>query len=175
MDSNELIKAYGGILPSRGELRKAALFGATEEQRQIANQLLKLMPRVDPNKPVEWEDSPWNPRNQPTLEEMQFSPTGRLTLKMLNNSSLPKEIQAKADDPAGVLTPVGEPVAAEAPSTPEVEPVNEHLAALNWPPKPKAPEDDGQPHRWQAARPSTSSRDQTPLADSDLDSNKPIY
>jgi hypothetical protein len=177
MDQSGLIKAYGGILPSRGELRRAALFGVTEEERQTANQLLRLLPKPDPNKPVEWRDSPWNPVNIPTLEEMKLSPTGRSTLALFADT--PKESKTKSAEPQATVAP--EPAAGEQPAPPEPEPVNEYMAKLNWPPVQQQPakdpvDDKTVPHKWQAAKPSSPSRDQQPLPpDGDYSSNQPLY
>jgi hypothetical protein len=159
------------------------MWGATESERQIANELQKLLPKVDPNKPVEWEDSPWNPRNQPTLEEMTNSLVGQQTLAMF--ASCPK-IGEGADDPKlDASAPELPATDAQAPQDkPVPEPVaetpNEYMAKLNWPPRPsppppKPPEADDTPHKWQAARPSTPDTSLRPLAADDYSNNSPIY
>src|SRR5260370_30997359 len=96
MQNEELLKADGNILGSRGEVRKAAMWGATEAEREIANALLKLMPTPNPNKSVEWADSPWNPKNAPSLEEMTNSLIGQQTLAMFAECP---EVGEGADDP----------------------------------------------------------------------------
>jgi hypothetical protein len=173
---NEDLGRYQNMLPSRAVLARLSLFGTDEETRASANAILKALPPMNEKERREYYDETWRLAGLPSEEDMLKSPVGLATLEMLKNSSLPKEIQ-KAE-PEGNVAP--EPAAGAEQTSPAVEPVNPHLAALNWPPKasppPKAPEDDGQRHLWQAAQPSKPDTSQRPISDWDSpDSRETLY
>jgi hypothetical protein len=174
-DADELLKKYKGILPSRGQLRRKALFG-TEEQRATANRLLRLLPKSDPSK-EDWQDSAWSWNLTP--EELSQSPAGQFILDNCGPSSLDSD---KVAEPEGNVAPEPEPAAGEQTIPPAIPDggVNDYLKKLAWPPKstpkPKAPEEGGVKHLWQAAKPTPPSKDQQFLPpDGDYSSNSPIY
>jgi hypothetical protein len=180
MDENQrYLKKYGSVIPCRARLSHESMFAPTQEQRDAANALLKLLPEPDPNKPVPWAESAWNPVNAPYYTAWEQSPAGKLTLEMIRNSSV--------DGRKGDETPMVNAAAPESPVTnaspPAIEDdgINEHLKRLDWPPRPsppppKPPEDDDMPHKWQAARPSTPDKSLRPLPpDENFSNNDPIY
>jgi hypothetical protein len=175
------LEKYQAAIPSRAKLSMEVLFGTSQEQRDAAQALLDALPKEvrTRDEEVAWTTECWLTTRLPCDSDLEKSPIGRQTLSMLR-ANAPMTLEKKPDPE--VNAPYPEPAAAAEPEAPPAIPddgINPHLKQLNWPPKgtpqPKAPEDDGVPHKWQAARPSTPSRDQTPMVDTDFDSNKPLY
>lgn len=170
-------------IPSRAQLGMESMFGETAEIRASAQHLLDILPKKERSRDeeVQWMTEIWT-MPVPSREDMLQSPIGRMTLQMLDENS-------KQGDWVGITDPISAP---EAPTTeaevvtnaamPAVEDdgVNDILKRLDWPPRPtpqpKA-EQDEQPHKWQAARPTPESRGDLQFLppDSDYSSNQPLY
>jgi hypothetical protein len=183
MDNQDLGK-FQNMLPSRAVLARLALFGTSEETRASANAILKALPPMNERERREYYDETWKLAAMPSDEDLLQSPIGRETLAMLRANA---PMSAQQPEPAATVAQVDpEPAASEpeAPAAPATEPVNEHLAALAWPPKsqhtpqPKpeeSPRDSIWP-RFVAGRPSTPDKSLRPISDWNADSNNdPIY
>jgi hypothetical protein len=179
------LKQYKDFLPSRAKLGRLSLWAPTEEERLAASRMLDVMIKagITDKEPTPWEDSPWNPVNMPTLEEMKLSPTGRLTLELfasckpVGDSVVNHDVTAAAAFESSATD--AQVTNASSPAI-EDDGVNLYLKQLDWPPKssppPKALEDDDTvKHKWVAGRPSEPSKDLRPIADSDLSNNSPLY
>jgi hypothetical protein len=187
MDPNDLFKEFKDLLPSKAKLRKLSLWGATEEERQAASRMLEVMRKagIVDKEPVPWEDSSWNPANQPTAEEMTNSLIGQQTLAMFraNPPMTAEKDEAAVNAPEPPVTEA-QVVANAAMPTLEPDGVNCYMQKLNWPPQPtvtpkpkpeEEPRDSIRP-KWVAGTPSPPSRDQTPVSDWNSDANNsPIY
>src|ERR1700736_4870042 len=153
-DKDASLAKFRGVMPSRAALAQLSLFGTTEETRQSAQAILELLPEMTEKERGEYMTETWMLANTLTEEDMGKSPAGRATLELIRNCKpMSGEINAAPESPATDAQVTNA-------SSPAIEPddTNPHLRQLNWPPKasppPKAPEDDGQRHLWQAAQPS---------------------
>jgi hypothetical protein len=173
MDNQDLGR-YQGMMPSRAVLARLSIFGLDEATRASANAILKALPPMNERERREYYDETWKLAGLPSEEDLLKSPIGKATLEMLKNSSLPKEVQTKAEGNAPVAP---DPAAggSESPAEPEVDPVNPNLEKLSWPPKgtllnsqPKTeePPRDNLWSRFVAGTPSPLDTGPKPIADS---------
>jgi hypothetical protein len=179
-NNDDPLAKFKGILPSRAELSMLALYGPSEAARQAADALLKILPPMQSKERAAWATEMWTAAKLPSESHMEKSPIGRQTLVMLRANQ-----PVAAEKPDATVAPVDPEPATPAesiPAKPEQLPddgVNEYLKKLDWPPKPSPPpkplEDDGIPHKWQAARPSPPDTSLKPLASDDFANNQPIY
>jgi len=171
-DDIDLLGKFRGVLPSRAALARLSIFGTSEETRSSAQAILDALPPMNEKERQEYLDETWRLANTTSLEDMKLSPTGLATLELF------AACKPVGDEVTSQMSPNSPATDAEvqaesAPPEPVVEPVNEHLARLNWPPRstqsPAKPvEDDGVEHKWQAARPSAPDTTLKPLAAEDF-------
>jgi hypothetical protein len=154
----------------------------------IAEKITRLLlPPLNPNKAEEWEDSPWNPRNQPTQEELANSVIGRATLELFRaNQTVADGVEAPTADNSAQLQNASQVESKEsADNSAPVESTNPILAALSWPPRsqqtapPPKPEEeprDSIKPRYVAGIPPPPDKSLRPISDWNSDANNnPIY
>jgi hypothetical protein len=160
-----------------------ALFGTSEAERKAAQALLDALPKEvrTRDEEVAWTTECWLATRLPCDEDLAKSPIGKATLELLKANA------PGAKKPDATVAPVASgPAAAEqpAPASPAVEPVNERLQKLAWPPAgkllntpPKDPADEQRNSIWPrytAGRPTPPDTSLKPLAGEDFAANAPI-